>query len=115
MELTAEHLRAARAAGACARALLGLRVGQRVGEVPQEWLIWAERHMPEIAETILARTGVPVWALADSGYSYGYGSGYGSGDGSGYGDGSSYGSGYGSGDGSGYGDGSGHGYGNLPS
>ena len=89
----------ARAAGACASALRDLRVGQRVGEVPQEWLIWADRHMPDIAEAIRARAGVPLWALA----------GYGSGSGSGYGYGYGYGSGYGYGDGYGYGSGSGYG------
>ena len=100
--LLQEHLYAAKAAGACAKALV-YKPGTPIVDIAFEHLQWAEMALPvlarEIARALLsdARGEIPLSMF--SGYGYGYGDGYG--DGYGYGYGSGSGSGYGSGDGSG--------------
>jgi len=113
--ITAEHLEAARAAGACV-ALEHYRAGQDIGDVSAEHLRWFSSKVPDVA--VLLQGDGPALQLfghSCSGEGSGNGSGYGSGRGYGYGDGSSYGSGYayglGNGSGSGYGYGPGYGYG----
>ena len=120
LKIAQHHLDAARAAGACDD-VDRYEVGADISSVSQSDLIWFASCCQEESEVLEAATGLPLFALARSGYGDGSGdgSGYGdgSGDGSGYGYGYGSGSGYGDGSGSGsgygygYGDGSGYGYG----
>ena len=111
MEITSEHLRTAKAAGACDTRLSEYTIGQSVEECQQSDLAWIEQHLPDLARRVAAQIcaesgllicGVPALSvLARDGYGSGYGDGDGDGDGHGHGDGDGYGYGHGHGDGSG--------------
>ena len=113
--VTQAHLDAARSAGACKDGLKPLKLGQPVGEVPQDLLMWFLENCSAEAAQLTTPHGLPLWALSNSGYGDGHGHGYGSGSGYGsgfgFGFGHSYGSGSGDGSGLGFGDGFGSEYG----
>lgn len=92
MELTREHLRKAKAAGACAEALEIYKPGMALSEVGSSDLRWVEDVLPAeaaaVAEAAMRESGVacvgaPPLSLLGSGSGYGDGRyGSGSGDGS---------------------------------
>ena len=99
--VTAKHLAAVRAAGACSDRVDLYSPGLPLANVAVSDLVWVEDNAPAVAASIFKQIGVPLWCMGSpgsgSGSGSGYGSGSGSGSGSGYGDGSGYGSGYGDG------------------
>ena len=88
MELTQEHLDAARDAGACLDRLERYSPGDDLSAASWSDLVWIEDNVPALAAS-LDTGAVPLWAVGGYGYGYGYGDGYGygSGYGDGYGDG----------------------------
>jgi len=82
--ITAEHLEAARAAGACAE-IEYYRAGQDISDVSAEHLRWFSIEVPDVAR-LLRGDGPALHLFGHSGYGYGSSDGDGSGDG--YGDGS---------------------------